>query len=72
MEKTEFLKICQRRASGEKVLVEYNGTAYIPIERVEWFSEDTKMHISAVLQDPKTRILIRCPVEKVIVKEKIL
>lgn len=72
MDKTEYLKLCQRRAYGETVLVEYNGIDYIPIERVEWFDKETKMHISAVVQDLKTRILIRCPVEKITVKEKIL
>ncbi len=72
MDKTEYLKICQRRAYGENVLVEYNGIAYIPIERVEWFDKETKMHISAVVQDLKTRTLIRCPIEKITVKEKLL
>lgn len=72
MDKTEYLKLCQRRAYGETVLVEYNGTAYIPIERVEWFDKETKMHISAVVQDLRTRTLIRCPVEKITVKEIIL
>lgn len=72
MDKTEYLKICQRRAYGEDVLVEYDGVTYIPIERVEWFSKDTKMHVSAVIQNPITRTLVRCPVEKVKIKERIL
>lgn len=51
MDRLEFLKLCQKRATGKKVFVTACGTKYIPIELRIWFDKRGFPHSSGVLKD---------------------
>ncbi len=69
MDKTEFLKLCQQNAvKPNSVKVRCGGIEYYPVERVVWFDKNGNTQISVVLQEVKSKCVIRARLQDVEVK----
>ena len=70
MDRTEFLKMCQRVAVLPKappdLCVRYNGIAYLPVGYKQTFDKDGKAIHTAILRDlNQANSIINCDLSKI-------